>query len=103
MSSWDGWVHINPFALGASQQEKAGHQLKGAGPEVGVAVFFNPMDTTIDARIPLPVYYCGLKSQAVITIGTGTPTTLPVDEGIVALSITMPPRSIHRVLINRPA
>ena len=46
---WDGWLHINPSL-----------------PERGLAMFYNPLDQSIERRIRLPLYYTGLTDRAVI-------------------------------------
>jgi hypothetical protein len=46
---WDGWLHVNPGLT-----------------ERGLAMFYNPLPDPIERRIRLPLYYTGLKGQAVV-------------------------------------
>jgi hypothetical protein len=93
MQGWDGWLHVNPFELG------------GVPNEVGLAVLFNPTDTTLQSQhIHLPLYYTGLNDTAMLVIngqGGTVPVTLSRGFGVV-VTLTMAPRSVHTIVINRP-
>lgn len=44
---WDGWLHVNPLL-----------------PERALAIFYNPLETPIERRVRLPLYYTGLTKRA---------------------------------------
>ena len=64
MQSWDGWLHVNPYAYGGAEE--------GAeeGAEVGVAMLFNPTMKAMQARVSVPLYYTGLDTTATVSQGT---------------------------------
>jgi hypothetical protein len=91
MQSWDGWLHVNPFEYGSE------------GREVGLAMLFNPTDAQITTSISLPLYYTGLDDAALVSVNEGPANKMPLDRGFhLALPLSMPPRSIHTVVITRP-
>jgi hypothetical protein len=46
---WDGWLHVNPRL-----------------PECGLAVFYNPLNESIQRKIQVPLYYTGLINRATV-------------------------------------
>jgi hypothetical protein len=46
---WDGWMHVNPL-------------LK----QKGLIMIFNPLKEKITRTIKVPLYYTGLKDQAIV-------------------------------------
>ena len=89
MQSWDGWLHVRPFAEGSE--------------EVGVAMLFNPTDDIIDVTVNINLYFTGLVGQALVEVdgGKATIVTLARDYGI-DVPMVMVPRSIHTVVVRRP-
>lgn len=91
MQGWDGWLHVNPFSVG------------GAGTEVGVAMLFNPTDAHLDLTLALPLYYCGLSDSALISVNGNAPSSHALARDFsVYLRLSLPPRSIHTLVISRP-
>lgn len=68
-----------------------------------MAMLFNPTLSNITTLVSLPLYYTGLSDSALVSLDGGTPTliTLQRDYSIV-VSVTMPPQSIHTVVIDAP-
>jgi len=66
-------------------------------------MLFNPTDTTLMVSMHLPLYYTGLNTSAVVVVDGGKPMqqSLARDYGVL-LSLTMAPRSIHTVVVQRP-
>lgn len=92
MQSWDGWLHVNPMGYGTG------------GVEVGVAMLFNPTDAQLNVNINLPLYYTGLTSTALLSVDGASSTSFSLDRGYnVLVPLSMPPRSIHTVVVNKPA
>eukprot|EP01051_Picozoa_sp_SAG22_P008184 SAG22_NODE_609_length_8597_cov_12.875382_6_plen_98_part_00 len=95
MQSWDGWLHVNPFAYGAGN---------GTNPhaEVGVAMLFNPTATPIQMTISIPVYYCGLTTHALVSLDDAPAKVMAVERDYsVRLPMAMAPGSIHTVVFSR--
>ena len=91
MQSWDGWLHVNPYGYGSS-----------GGMEVGVALIFNPTDFSLNVSIALPLYYTGLTDKVLLSVNDGPFDSYVLDRGYNALmSLSMPPRSIHTVVVHR--
>eukprot|EP00048_Salpingoeca_helianthica_P016197 m.230956 g.230956 ORF g.230956 m.230956 type:complete len:742 (-) comp18202_c0_seq1:20-2245(-) len=91
MQGWDGWLHVNPFGFGS------------AGREVGAAMLFNPTDVQIRGTVSLPLYYTGLTDSALVSVNEGPASSIALDRSHhITLALTMPPRSIHTVVISRP-
>jgi len=108
MQGWDGWIHVNPMAWGASQRRSC-HRGKGVchdnvDNEVAVAMLFNPTDVTLPSvNISLPVYYAGLDTSATVSVDNGSPATVQVTRDYrVLITLTMPPRSVHTVVLGAP-
>ena len=78
MQSWDGWLHVRPFAEGSE--------------EVGVAMLFNPTDDIIDVTVNINLYFTGLVGQALVEVdgGTATIVTLARDYGIDVPMVMVP-------------
>jgi len=71
---WDGLMHVNP-----------------AGEEKGLAVFYNPLDTTIIRTVRLPLYYTGLDRTARIREQEGRARTYRIArDWSVGLEVTIP-------------
>lgn len=87
MQSWDGWLHVHPFA-----------QI-----EVGLAMIFNPTSSSIDTTISLPLYYTGLQGSVAIAEGFGgVPKTVKLKRGEFAdVQLKMEPRTITFFVISR--
>jgi hypothetical protein len=74
---WDACLHVNP-------------QLS----ERALAVFYNPLDTPIERRIRLPLYYTGLTDKAVVRYENGATQVLQLERDCSAdLNITIPTHS----------
>ncbi len=72
---WDGLLHVNP-----------GLEMKG------LAVLFNPLASSIERRIRLPLYYTGLSSSARVRVGDGPEREAQLDRGDgLTLTLTLPP------------
>ena len=96
MQSWDGWLHVNPFAYGAGNVTS---QLS----EVGVAMLFNPTASTISVTIAVPVYYTGLSISALVSVDDGEAKVMAVERDYsVRLQLEMAPGSIHTAVLARP-
>lgn len=100
IQGWDGWLHVNPFGLAG-----AGQAQHGSDPaEVGVAMLFNPTDARLNTAVSLPLYYCGLDDAALLSVNGGAPQRFALNRDYsVLLHVDMPPRSIHTVVVTRPA
>ena len=97
MQGWDGWLHVNPFALGAGNASNADHA------EVGVAMLFNPTGSTLQVTVAVPVYYTGLTTSALVSVDDGAAKPMAVERDFsVRLALTMAPRSIHTATFARP-
>lgn len=71
---WDGLMHVDP-----------------KGKEKGLAMFFNPTDQEITRQIELPLYYTGLKQQAMIREQEGQAKAYSLDcNSQVKLTVTIP-------------
>lgn len=71
---WDGLMHVDP-----------------KGKEKGLAMFFNPTDQEITRQIELPLYYTGLKQQAMIREQEGQTKAYSLDcNSQVKLTVTIP-------------
>lgn len=71
---WDGLMHVDP-----------------KGKEKGLAMFFNPTDQEMTRQIELPLYYTGLKKQAVIREQEGQSKTYSLDgNNKVKLTVKIP-------------
>lgn len=71
---WDGLMHVDP-----------------KGKEKGLAMFFNPTDQEITRQIELPLYYTGLKQQAMIREQEGQVKGYSLDcNSKVKLTVTIP-------------
>ena len=71
---WDGLMHVDP-----------------KGKEKGLAMFFNPTDQEITRQIELPLYYTGLKQQAMIREQEGQAKAYSLDcNSKVKLTVTIP-------------
>ena len=94
MQDWDGWLHVNPMAMGQQGVKE---------PEVAVGVFFNPTGEGKNATISLPLYYAGIDQDALVSVDDGhfTHYSLSRDYSI-DLTLSMQPKSIHRVVVRRP-
>ena len=78
LQSWDAMMHVNPFI-----QEK------------GFLVIFNPTQNTINATIPVPVYYTGLHDTVTVQHEDNQKKVLGVDRDYnMELDISMPPRTV---------
>lgn len=89
MQGWDGWLHVNPLLVGDTKNE------------VGLAMLFNPTDTTIHSKVHLPLYYCGLSSTSLIAIDDQAPVRMDLTKDYsILITIQMLPRSIHTIVIN---
>ena len=61
------------------------------GKEKGLAMFFNPTDQEITRQIELPLYYTGLKQQAMIREQEGQTKAYSLDcNSQVKLTVTIP-------------
>lgn len=71
---YDGYIHVNP-----------------ALEEKGMAVFFNPLDTSIRRRIRLPLYYTGIEKTALISLFGENPQKFDLTRDYCAeLEVTIP-------------
>lgn len=88
MQSWDGWMHVNAFGTS----------------EVGVAMIFNPTQSSLAADIFLDAYYTGLDTTAMISIDGAAVREVPIgrDYG-VTIALTMEPRTVHTIVLSRPS
>ena len=92
MQSWDGWMHVRPFAV-------------GVGEDVAVAMLFNPTERTIDELIRLPLYYAGVEEQTVeLSINEGPFASHPVGRGYdVRIPLKMAPKSATTIVVRKAA
>ena len=132
MQSWDGWLHVNPLALGKQHapdhcspspgRAAAAVQVRGraagwasatgtgagaevAGVEVAVGMLFNPTDRLLaNTTVSIPVYYAGLDGEALVQVDEGPAARVVVSRRYaVTITLDMAPRSIHTVVISAPA
>jgi len=118
MQGWDGWIHVSPFGLGASQRDEAHGTMCQQGPaegvtrgasgswtaahgvvctvkgavakEVAVGSLFNPMDTALSGvTIVLPLYYTGLTDTALLSVDGGPPQSVTLARDY-SVTITLP-------------
>ena len=97
MQSWDGWLHVNPYAYGGAEE--------GAeeGAEVGVAMLFNPTMKAMQARVSVPLYYTGLSTSAMVRVDEAPPKAMALGRDFsVVLQLPMAARSVHTVVFSRP-
>eukprot|EP00746_Dinoflagellata_sp_MGD_P020930 gnl/MRDRNA2_/MRDRNA2_14879_c0_seq1.p1 gnl/MRDRNA2_/MRDRNA2_14879_c0~~gnl/MRDRNA2_/MRDRNA2_14879_c0_seq1.p1 ORF type:complete len:566 (-),score=92.93 gnl/MRDRNA2_/MRDRNA2_14879_c0_seq1:71-1666(-) len=87
MQSWDGWMHVHP----------------SADSTVGVAMIFNPTDTTLSEEIFLNMYYTGLDETVLVSVDSGPQTSVKIgrDYG-VSIPLKMAATTIHTIVFNRP-
>ena len=61
----------------------------------GLAMVYNPLDEPVKRTLSLPLYYTGLKGEALIRGEEGTPVRYPLDANATAqLPIEMGPKSV---------
>ena len=97
MQGWDGWLHVNPFGFGASGDTGS------SVVEVGAAVVFNPTEQTLEFVLVLPLYYCGLDVDALVTVNGDPPVTMTLNRDYtVHLTMSMPAQSITTIVVARP-
>jgi hypothetical protein len=83
---WDGWLHVNPTLR-----------------ECGLAMFYNPLPTALARKIRLPLYYTGLKEQAVIEHTDGNRKTLSLGRDYsLEVDLQIPARGRTWLLISKP-
>ncbi len=81
---WDGWLHVNP-----------------ALPERALAMFYNPLDSPIERRVRLPLYYTGLTHRALLRREDGRRTTITLDRDYSAtVPVTIPARGRTWVTVS---
>ncbi|KAJ8611291.1 hypothetical protein CTAYLR_004168 [Chrysophaeum taylorii] len=87
--SWDGFLHVHPLSPTA---------------EVGVALIFNPTTRRLNIQLRLPLYYCGLDDEALLTLDDDpTPARVKLARDYSAtLLVDAAPLSIHTVIVARP-
>lgn len=96
MQSWDGWLHVNPFAYGAGNDTNV-HK------EVGVAMIFNPTNSMISVSVSIPLYYTGLTTSAMVQVDESNAEIMALERDFsVHIPMTMAPMSIHTVVFQRP-
>jgi hypothetical protein len=84
---WDGWLHVNP-------------SLK----ERGVAMFYNPLNESIERRIRLPLYYTGLTNLAVMRWEDGRRETVALARDYSAeVTAIIPARSRVWLTVSAPS
>ncbi|MHA1700133.1 MAG: alpha-galactosidase [Promethearchaeota archaeon] len=73
----DGILHVNP-----------------AIEEKGFAVFYNPLNENIEMRIRVPLYFTGIKEQALVSREDGPPFKQKLDRNYnITLKLDIAPRS----------
>ena len=96
MQSWDGWLHVNPFAYGSGNHTNS-------QAEVGVAMLFNPTTAPLTVTIAIPLYYTGLLTSALVSVDEGAPKAMALGRDYsVLLPMEMAAGSIHTVVFSRP-
>jgi hypothetical protein len=81
---WDGWLHVNPHLS-----------------ERGLAMFYNPLDQSIDRQIHLPLYYTGLESNAIVRREDGTSVTVQLNRDYSAtINVQIPAHSRTWVTVH---
>jgi hypothetical protein len=94
MQGWDGWLHVNPMGFGARA---------GTPAEVGVAMIFNPTGAQLDITLPLPLYYTGLSTSALVSVDGAPAAALALGRDYsVKLRLSLAPLSIHTITVARP-
>eukprot|EP01064_Diplonema_japonicum_P031465 TRINITY_DN563_c0_g1_i1.p1 TRINITY_DN563_c0_g1~~TRINITY_DN563_c0_g1_i1.p1 ORF type:complete len:723 (+),score=200.15 TRINITY_DN563_c0_g1_i1:56-2224(+) len=88
MQSWDGFLHVNPYSETA---------------EVGLAMIFNPTETSLMTTVNIPVYYTGLSTTTLVSIDGQQAASHTVNRDYsVDVVLNMPPRTVHYVVFNKP-
>jgi hypothetical protein len=83
---WDGWLHVNPHLA-----------------ERGLAVFYNPLETPLERRIRLPLYYTGLQDKAVVRWENGKSEKIALARDYSAVvEVNIPARSRTWMSIQKP-
>jgi hypothetical protein len=81
---WDGILHVDP-----------------QGKIKAYAMLYNPTGTEIRRSISLPLYYTGLTTSAVISIGDGQPASYPLSRNYhVVLDVTLPAHGAVSITIQ---
>eukprot|EP01060_Flectonema_neradi_P031213 TRINITY_DN4674_c0_g1_i1.p1 TRINITY_DN4674_c0_g1~~TRINITY_DN4674_c0_g1_i1.p1 ORF type:complete len:744 (+),score=114.83 TRINITY_DN4674_c0_g1_i1:45-2234(+) len=89
MQSWDGWLHVNPFAT---------------TNEIGLLMVFNPTSLPINEPLSLDLYYTNPGNSVKITLNDDPSTAriISVSKGYrVLIPLSMPPESIAYFVIER--
>eukprot|EP00947_MAST-08B_sp_MAST-8B-sp1_P002305 g2305.t1 len=110
MQSWDGWLHVNPFAYGSGgggggndDDDDDDDDDNDNSEEVGAAMLFNPTKRAIELQLSLPLYYTGLDTAAMISVDEAPAVKMTLGRDYsVLLSLSMPPETIHTVVVSRP-
>jgi hypothetical protein len=98
MQSWDGWLHVNPFAYGAGNNTNSNPDV-----EVGVAMLFNPTTSPLSVTVAIPLYYTGLTTAALVSVDEGPVKAMALGRDYsVQLPLEMAAGSIHTVVFSRP-
>jgi hypothetical protein len=83
---WDGWLHVNPHLS-----------------ERGLAVLYNPLPSTIERQIRLPLYYTGLREAAIVRWQSGNSEKIMLDRDYSAgVKVKVPARSRTWITIEAP-
>ena len=101
LQSWDGFMHVNPFAYTAGDEEE---EHDGGGDEVALAMLFNPTAAPLSAAVALPLYYAGLAAgdAALVSVDGGAFAARAVGRGdAIVLQLEMAAVSVHTVVIRR--
>ena len=73
---WDGWLHVNPLLA-----------------ERALAVLYNPLDQPIERQIRIPLYYSGLKDEAIVRWENGTSSKVRITRDYAAeVKVEIPAR-----------
>ncbi len=88
---WDGVLHVNPTL-----------------PQKGLAALYNPTDTPMTRVIPLPLYYTGLRTKAIIRMispdappeGGAEKTLRLTRDGAIRPTVTLPAHGCVFLLIR---
>jgi hypothetical protein len=82
--NWDGWMHIDP-----------------AGNEKGLVMLFNPTSEKVTEEITLPLYYTGLKDEAVIRQENSPAKTYSINRNYQAtISVEIPANGLTWLLVK---
>jgi hypothetical protein len=82
--NWDGWMHVDP-----------------AGNEKGLVMLFNPTSKKVTEEITLPLYYSGLKDEAVIRQENSSPKTYSINRNYQAtVSVEIPANGLTWLVIK---